>query len=55
LGCSGDEGGRDEPDVAVGQGTLPVAGSLDMSGTETLNGDGNKTISYSGTYTCDPE
>jgi len=36
-------------------GTLPVAGSLDMSGTEILDGDGNKTIGYTGTYTCDAE
>lgn len=41
--------------TAVSGGTLPVFGTLDMSGVEMLNDDGTKTVSYTGTYSCDTE
>ena len=58
------EGGHDADNVAtfgsntftaVPGGTLPVVGSLDMSGTEVRNDDGTNTVSYTGSYGCDPE
>ena len=39
--------------TTVPGGTLPVVGSLEMSGTEVLDDDGNKTIAYTGTFSCD--
>jgi hypothetical protein len=58
------EGGHDADDVAtfsshtftaVPRGTLPVVGSLDMSGTEVRNDDGTQTVSYTGSYSCNAE
>lgn len=57
------EGTNDADDIAtftsntytiVPGGTLPVVGSLDLSGTEVPNDDGTETMSYTGTYTCEP-
>jgi len=56
------EGGHDADDratfsshtfTAVPGGTLPIVGSLDMSGTEVRNDDGTQTVGYIGSYTCD--
>ena len=41
--------------TAVEGGTLPVAGSLDMSGAETVHNDGTHTLSYTGSFSCDAE
>jgi hypothetical protein len=41
--------------TTVPGGTLPVVGSLDMSGTEVRNDDGTDTLSYTGSYSCNAE
>jgi len=55
-------GAMDADGVLVGQtdtyaiapgGTLPVTGSWEWTGTETMNDDGTLTWDYDATYTCD--